>query len=263
MLLDGGVFCGSGTTAAYRGAILRDAAFQRFFTAEEALGRGTNRKLNAGDDQTLTRWLCTRGWDVLVLPHSDYGVVGAEGRAAGTSGGGRGRGGEVATTMRDSWRHFGQVLRWSRSDWLANLRAAGPGGEGRVAWRRQPFTAWTRVAWCLGSFTFVVEFLRLWDGWASGKAGWVISSKKRGDAWEVLAHVVLSRLLRYLPFLLWHYRGIKAVVVSVLFLGYLYMQQGVKVWALLTLGDVSVLFSPPFVFRSLGFWEGGGKRWCG
>ncbi|KAL9611149.1 MAG: hypothetical protein Q9167_004202 [Letrouitia subvulpina] len=227
MLLDGGVFCGSGTTAAYRGAILKDEAFQRFFTQEKAFGpKRENKKLNAGDDQTLTRWLCREGWDVLVLPHFDYGVVG--GRERGL------RRGEVATTMRDSWRHFGQVLRWSRSDWLANLRAVGPGKEGRVAWRRQPFTAWTRVAWCLGSFTFVVEFLRVWDGRASGNAGWIF---RVNDRWEVLAHIVLSRLLRYLPFLLCHYRGIKALVVAVLFLGYLYVQQGVKVWALLTLGD--------------------------
>lgn len=249
MLLDGGVFCGSGTTAAYRAAILRDDAFQRFFTTEEAFGRRTNEKLNAGDDQTLTRWLCTKGWDVLVLPHLDYGVVGAaEGRVA--TGGGETKGVEVATTMRDSWRHFGQVLRWSRSDWLANLRAAGPRAEGRVAWRRQPFTAWTRVAWCLGSFTFVVEFLRLWAS---------------GDTWAVLAHIVLSRLLRYLPFLAWYYRGLRALVVPALFLGYLYVQQGVKVWALLTLGDVSVLLSStPFLFCVFSFGEKReGKGWCG
>ena len=98
--IDGGVFCASGTTAAYRGRILRDHTFSDRFQNETWMGR----PLNAGDDQSLTLWLCEHDWRCHVIP--DEGRVGFC----------------VLTTPRTTWNHLGQLARWARSDWQACLR---------------------------------------------------------------------------------------------------------------------------------------------
>ncbi|KAM0795856.1 hypothetical protein BDR22DRAFT_893832 [Usnea florida] len=124
-VLDGGVLCASGPAAAVRASIVQDDRFQSYFRTEEWRGVG----LNAGDDQALTRWLCGKNWDVMVLPDDDWG---------GCSGSVR-----VDKRSRPTWRHIWQLLRWSRSDWQANIRALL---VKRVIWRRHPFTALTRLA---------------------------------------------------------------------------------------------------------------------
>lgn len=105
-ILDGGVFCASGPTAAYRASILQDSRFQHHFQNETWHGA----LLNAGDDQTLTRWLCEHDWEVLIAPYDDWG-------------GQSGSYGRVDTHVRSSWRHLLQLLRWSRSDWQASVMA--------------------------------------------------------------------------------------------------------------------------------------------
>ena len=104
-VLDGGVFCASGPTAAYRASILQDDRFQRSFQTEQ----WRQARLNAGDDQSLTRWLCRNNWDVMIVPDEDWGGSGASVR--------------VDTHSRPTWRHLLQLLRWSRSDWQANIMA--------------------------------------------------------------------------------------------------------------------------------------------
>lgn len=94
--VDGGVFCHHGSTAAYRGQILRDPAFIKAF--EDESWRGHN--LNSGDDQFLCRWLTNQGWSVAL-------------RSAKSC--------LVQTRSRPSWRHMLQLLRWSRNDWRASL----------------------------------------------------------------------------------------------------------------------------------------------
>ena len=121
VLLDGGVFCASGSTAAYRASILRDQAFQAMFQNEE----WKERQLNAGDDQSLTRWMDRCGWDVLVMPDDGAGILGYGGAS-------RRQGCRVETHVRPDWKHLGQLLRWSRSDWLANLWSVG---SERFVWR--------------------------------------------------------------------------------------------------------------------------------
>ena len=121
VLLDGGVFCASGSTAAYRASILRDQTFQAKFQNEA----WRKRQLNAGDDQSLTRWMDRCGWDVMVMPDDGAGILGYGGAS-------RGQGCRVETHVRPDWKHLGQLLRWSRSDWLANLWSVG---SERYAWR--------------------------------------------------------------------------------------------------------------------------------
>jgi cellulose synthase/poly-beta-1,6-N-acetylglucosamine synthase-like glycosyltransferase len=102
MAVDGGVFCASGTTAAYHATLLKDPKFLSWFPNETWMGR----QLNAGDDQSLTLWLCKHGWKCQVIP--DEGISGFC----------------VLTTPRADWKHFGQLIRWSRSDWQACLRSS-------------------------------------------------------------------------------------------------------------------------------------------
>lgn len=101
MLIDGGVFCASGTTAAYRGQILRDPKFLKAFCQETWMGR----TLNAGDDQSLTLWLANNNWKCRVV--ADEGILGFS----------------VLTTPRTNWKHLSQLVRWSRSDWQTCLTA--------------------------------------------------------------------------------------------------------------------------------------------
>lgn len=101
MLFDGGVFCASGTTAAYRGKILRDPAFLERFANETWM----KRRLNAGDDQSITLWLYEHGWKCAVI--ADEGPGGFS----------------VLTTPRTTWKHLSQLARWHRSDWQSCLRA--------------------------------------------------------------------------------------------------------------------------------------------
>ncbi len=113
-VLDGGILCASGPAAAVRASIVQDDRFQSYFRTEEWRGVG----LNAGDDQALTRWLCGENWDVMILPDDDWGGCGGSVR--------------VDKRSRPTWRHVLQLLRWSRSDWQANIRALL---VERVIWR--------------------------------------------------------------------------------------------------------------------------------
>jgi cellulose synthase/poly-beta-1,6-N-acetylglucosamine synthase-like glycosyltransferase len=101
MLFDGGVFCASGTTAAYRGKVLRDTVFLRSFPNELWM----KKQLNAGDDQSLTLWLANHDWNCRVV--ADDGLSGCS----------------VLTSPRTDWKHLSQLMRWSRSDWQACLNA--------------------------------------------------------------------------------------------------------------------------------------------
>lgn len=100
-MIDGGVFCASGTTAAYRASILQDERCLECFPNERFMGA----LLNAGDDQSLNFWLCRNGWNVSIAQDNE------------TSGC------RVLTLARPDWTHLLQLVRWSRSDWLTYIRA--------------------------------------------------------------------------------------------------------------------------------------------
>lgn len=89
MLLDGGVFGASGTTAAYRGKVPRDDVFLRSFPNKLWMGN----QLNAGDNQSLTLCLANHGWKCRVV--ADDGAPGCS----------------VLTTLRTDWKHLSQFVR--------------------------------------------------------------------------------------------------------------------------------------------------------
>ena len=97
MYMDGGLPCLSGRTVAYRTQILQDEAFTYNFTHEEWLGR---YRLNADDDNFITRWLVSHDKKIAYQYHKEA---------------------EVLTTLEDNPNFVKQCLRWSRSNWRSNI----------------------------------------------------------------------------------------------------------------------------------------------
>lgn len=96
--IDGGVPCLSGRTVAYRTRILQDDGFTHAFTNEEWwFGR---YQLNADDDNFITRWMVSHGWETYIQYHPEV---------------------EIKTTLEDNPKFLKQCARWSRSNWRSNL----------------------------------------------------------------------------------------------------------------------------------------------
>ena len=96
---DGGMPCLSGRTVAFRTSILKDPAFTSGFT-DERWGFTGSYQLNADDDNFITRWLLSHGWENYMQYHPEC---------------------EVQTTLEDNPNFLKQCLRWARSNWRSNL----------------------------------------------------------------------------------------------------------------------------------------------
>lgn len=96
--MDGGIPCISGRTAAYRTSILKDSDFIRDFSTESWAGN----TLHSDDDNFLTRWVDSRGWNLYFQNHKDALVF---------------------TTLKDDSKFLTQCRRWARSNWRSNLRS--------------------------------------------------------------------------------------------------------------------------------------------
>ena len=97
MYMDGGLPCLSGRTVAYRTSILQEESFKWSFTHEEWLG---HYRLNADDDNFITRWLVSHNQKIAYQYHKEA---------------------EVLTTLEDNPNFVKQCLRWSRSNWRSNI----------------------------------------------------------------------------------------------------------------------------------------------
>eukprot|EP00899_Mesostigma_viride_P010653 jgi/Mesvir1/1958/Mv12442-RA.1 len=95
-VLDGGISCLSGRTAAYRRCIFTPQ-FKHEFTNEFWMGR----KLHSGDDKFLTRWVVKDRWKTALQIHEDC---------------------LIQTTFRADSRFLKQVLRWSRNTWRSDFK---------------------------------------------------------------------------------------------------------------------------------------------
>lgn len=95
--IDGGLPCLSGRTVAYRTKILQDPVFAHGFTNEDWWGR---YHLNADDDNFITRWMVSHGWETYIQYHPEA---------------------EIQTTLEDNVKFLKQCARWSRSNWRSNL----------------------------------------------------------------------------------------------------------------------------------------------
>ena len=97
--VDGGLPCLSGRTVAYRTKIIKETAFMEGFT-NEVWGFCQNYRLNADDDNFITRWLDSHGWKIAFQYHREA---------------------EVLTELEANSKFLKQCLRWSRSNWRSNL----------------------------------------------------------------------------------------------------------------------------------------------
>ena len=97
--IDGGMPCLSGRTVAYRSEILKDPAFTNGLT-DERWGYSGQYQLNADDDNFITRWLLSHGWQNYMQYHPEC---------------------EVQTTLEDNPKFLKQCLRWARSNWRSNF----------------------------------------------------------------------------------------------------------------------------------------------
>ncbi|OAX84790.1 hypothetical protein ACJ72_00843 [Emergomyces africanus] len=96
--VDGGMPCLSGRTSAYRTKILQDRDFTYNFTNEEWwFGK---YELNADDDNFLSRWMVSHGWETYFQYHPEV---------------------EIQTTLESNANFLKQCVRWSRSNWRSNL----------------------------------------------------------------------------------------------------------------------------------------------
>jgi cellulose synthase/poly-beta-1,6-N-acetylglucosamine synthase-like glycosyltransferase len=120
--MDGGVPCLSGRTVAYRTKILQDTTFTRAFASEEWLGR---YRLNADDDNFITRWMVSHGWETYFQYHKEV---------------------EIQTTLEDNPKFLKQCLRWARSNWRSNLTSLF---RERHIWRY--VTPRSKISWTLAA----------------------------------------------------------------------------------------------------------------
>ncbi|KAG5289951.1 polysaccharide synthase Cps1 [Histoplasma ohiense] len=114
--VDGGMPCLSGRTSAYRTKILQDRDFTYNFTHEEWwFGK---YELNADDDNFLSRWMVTHGWETYFQYHPEV---------------------EIQTTLENNAKFLKQCVRWSRSNWRSNLTTLI---QEQVVWYRQPWSTY-------------------------------------------------------------------------------------------------------------------------
>ncbi len=99
--IDGGTSCMSGRTCAFRAEILQSPFFLEGFKTE-CWGWGKKfrqYKLNADDDNFVTRWLVSHQWKTWIQYEPEC---------------------EIETTLENNPKFLRQCLRWARSNWRSN-----------------------------------------------------------------------------------------------------------------------------------------------
>ncbi|OJD26698.1 hypothetical protein ACJ73_01906 [Blastomyces percursus] len=132
--IDGGVPCISGRTAAYRTSILQDQNFIQGFCNETWGGN----ELDPDDDNFLTRWMVSQGWDIHIQCHPDA---------------------LVSTMLEDNPNFLKQCLRWARSNWRSNLRSMF---VEMFIWRRHPYSTYAVYLTTLSPPALVGDAALIW-----------------------------------------------------------------------------------------------------
>ncbi|KAK5790521.1 hypothetical protein VI817_007808 [Penicillium citrinum] len=133
--IDGGLPCMSGRTVAYRTKILQNEGFTYGFTNEEWWWG--KYQLNADDDNFITRWMVSHGWETYMQYHPEA---------------------EVLTTLEDNPRFLKQCARWSRSNWRSNLTTA----DSNLIYSRQPWSAYAVHLTTLSPPALLGDLLLVW-----------------------------------------------------------------------------------------------------
>ena len=196
--LDGGLPCLSGRTVAYRTNIIRDSAFMDGFT-NEVWGFGRNYRLNADDDNFITRWLVSHGHDIAFQYHREA---------------------EVLTELEANPKFLKQCLRWSRSNWRSNITSMFV--EGHV-WRyacviraslRWLTDSHSRHPWSLYAvfLTTFTHWAPLWD-----VALWYYCPTGSFVFWLLLATMIFSKTVKLIPLFFRNPLNVLFIPVSILF----------------------------------------------
>lgn len=232
--IDGGVFVISGRTALLRTPILQSPPFQQAFLNEYWMGKGP---MNVDDDNFISRWMVSHGHKVVF--HNSPGAL-METTLGTAEGGG--------------WKKFrGQLNRWARTTWRSNSTSLF---FERAVWQSQP---WSVYAVYLSSFVnfalfydaalffslYYCSFGELYDKYGEiniqpyGRPLYLpfgISLNKSSALWILAGIILLSKLIKPLPYYMGNPRDVIYVPLQILF-GY--WHSWVKLYALLTVRNVS------------------------
>ena len=220
--LDGGVFVISGRTAAYRTSILKDPKFihdfQNEYTFFDLFG-----PLNVDDDNFITRWMVTHGWQIK-MQHCDEATI--------------------ETTLGTYPRFLSQCLRWSRSTWRSNFKSLV---VDKTVWYAQPWCVYAVYLSALVNFALfydaaliytliltvrhsVDQGQNLWS-WVTCFCVWILGSK----------------LVKTAPHFWRNPKDIGFLPGYILF-GYYHSL--IKLWALFTFWDISWNGRPALVSQA-------------
>ncbi|KAJ5484453.1 hypothetical protein N7453_011921 [Penicillium expansum] len=202
--VDGGLPCMSGRTVAYRTRILQNEAFTYAFTNEEWWWG--KYQLNADDDNFITRWMVSHGWETYMQYHPEA---------------------EVLTTLEDNPRFLKQCARWSRSNWRSNLTSMF---HEKHIWHRQPWSAYAVHLTTLSPPAFLGDILLVWlchKATGSWGESWHDQSMTMLYLW-----IFTSKWIKLLGHYLRYPVDVFLLPVSVIF-GYLH--GAIKMYAVMTL----------------------------
>ena len=101
-MIDGGTSCMSGRTHAVLTEVVKDPAFLSGFQEE----RWGENRLQADDDNFITRWLVAKGWKTWVQSNDEC---------------------EIETTLENGIGFRDQCDRWARSNWRSNFISLATG----------------------------------------------------------------------------------------------------------------------------------------
>jgi hypothetical protein len=215
---DGGVFTGSGRTSLVRSSIVKNKRFVDEFTNEYILQFGGRfpgvGPVVSDDDNFLTRWVASHGWDVKMQFSKEATI----------------------TTVLGTYplKFPKQCLRWSRCTMRQNPIALF---ADRTIWWRWPLTVWTTY------FPWLYNAALVWDSLA-------IYSLTRTDLYARSEHslamlsgfvvfIWLTKLVKTAPWF-WHYpTDFLLYFVIPACPAFAYWHSALKIWTACTFWDIS------------------------
>ncbi|GME27616.1 Glycosyl transferase family 2 [Neofusicoccum parvum] len=203
--MDGGLPCLSGRTVAYRARILQNGDFTHGFQNEKWNGY----TLNADDDNFITRWMVSHGFDTTVQYHPHA---------------------EVQTTLECNQRYLRQCLRWVRSNWRSNLTTMF---VERHTWTRQPWSTYAVQQTTLTAWALPYDLTLFYTWYRSGQSEDYAYNTRVAVAVALAAWIVLSKCTKLMPHFVRHPEDTVLLLPVVVVFGYVHGL--IKLWGLVTL----------------------------